>query len=471
VTGARTLFDKIWDAHVVADLGDGEVLLHVDRNLLHDLAGSTALSSADAKGRRVHSPNLNFATPDHAIGTEPVAGRRSRPEKIPDDLVHNLRTLSIKAGITLFDDGNVGQGIVHVIGPALGLSLPGTTIVCGDSHTCTHGALGALGWGIGSTDVEHVLATQTVVQRRPKQMAIRLVGERRHGASAKDVALALIGQFGSAAGAGYAVEYRGPALSTFNMEERFTLCNMTVELGARFGLMAPDETVFEYLQGRPFAPTSEEWDAARDQWSLLVSDPDARFDAELTFDVSHVHPQVTWGTAVDQTIAVTERIPSPSDEPDPVRRRAAEDALHYMDLRPGEPIAGTAIDWVFIGSCTNGRLTDLRRAAEVVAGRQVAQNVRAWVVPGSTAIRLQAEQEGLSEIFTRAGFEWREAGCSLCCAANGERIEPGRRCVSTSNRNFMGRQGPGSRTHLASPAIAAASAIAGRIASPEMLGA
>jgi 3-isopropylmalate/(R)-2-methylmalate dehydratase large subunit len=470
VTGGRTLFDKIWDAHVVADLGYGEVLLHVDRNLLHDLAGSTALSNADAKGRRVHSPNLNFATPDHAIGTEPVPGRRSRPEKIPDDLVNDLRTLSAKAGITLFDAGDVGQGIVHVIGPALGLSLPGTTIVCGDSHTCTHGALGALGWGIGSTDVEHVLATQTVVQRRPKQMQIRLVGQRRHGASAKDVALAIIGLFGSAAGAGYAVEYNGPALGSFDMEERFTLCNMTVELGARFGLMAPDATVFEYLKGRPFAPTKD-WGAALEQWSLLVSDVDAKFDAELTFDVSHVRPQVTWGTGVGQTIAVTDRIPSPSDETDPVRRRAAEDALSYMDLRPGEPIAGTPIDWVFIGSCTNGRLTDLRRAAEVVGGRHVAPNVRAWVVPGSTAIRQQAELEGLSDIFLRAGFEWREAGCSLCCAANGERIEPGRRCVSTSNRNFMGRQGPGSRTHLASPAVAAASAIAGRIASPEMLGA
>jgi 3-isopropylmalate/(R)-2-methylmalate dehydratase large subunit len=346
--------------------------------------------------------------------------------------------------------------------------LPGTTIVCGDSHTCTHGALGALGWGIGSTDVEHVLATQTVVQRRPKQMQIRLVGQRRHGASAKDVALAIIGRFGSAAGAGYAVEYNGAALASFDMEERFTLCNMTVELGARFGLMAPDATVFEYLKGRPFAPTND-WDQALDQWSLLASDADAKFDEELTFDISHVRPQVTWGTAVSQTIAVTDRIPLPTEETDPVRRRAAEDALSYMDLQPGEPIAGTPIDWVFIGSCTNGRLTDLRRAAEVVGGRRVAPNVRAWVVPGSTAIRHEAEREGLSDIFLRAGFEWREAGCSLCCAANGERIEPGRRCVSTSNRNFMGRQGPGSRTHLASPAIAAASAIAGRIASPEML--
>ena len=448
---ASTLFDKVWNAHVVADLGGGVDLLHVDRHLLHDLGGGKALAEIGARGLQVRNPELTFATADHVISSAP--GRTGGAHDWAQVLVDSLRLETRKAGVRLFDVGDAAQGIVHVIAPELGLSQPGTLVVCGDSHTCTNGALGALGFGIGASEIVHVLATQTIEQRRPKTMRARFDGAPSKGVYAKDMILALIAKVGMAGGVGHAVEYAGGAVRAFGMEARLTLCNLSIELGAKVGMVAPDETTYAYLAGRRFAPKGALWDAALAWWRTLSSDPGARFDREVELDVARLAPQITWGTSPEDAIAIDARIPA-----------AKPEALEYMGLVSGGPIAGTRIDRAFIGSCTNSRLSDLRAAAEVVRGRRVARHVQAWVVPGSMAVRHAAEAEGLHEVFGDAGFEWREPGCSLCVGANGELVEPGARCVSTSNRNFVGRQGPRARTHLASPATAAACALAGEIA-------
>lgn len=456
----RTLFAKIWDMHVVDELGDDTVLLAIDRHLLHDLGGSRGLIDLKARGLPVRNPELTFATPDHALSTAP--GRAGTIEKGRSLLVA-LRAETEAAGIRMFDLAG-GQGIVHIIGPELGLSLPGSLIVCGDSHTCTHGGVGALAFGIGSSELVHVLATQTLIQRRPKTMRVNFEGAMRPGVTAKDLILALIGEIGAAGGTGYAVEYAGSAIRSMPVEGRLTVCNLSVEAGAKMGLVAPDETTFAYLKGREFAPKGRLWDLAVEAWRKLGSDPDAVYDREVTVDVSAIEPQVTWGISPEHVVGVDGRIPDPASIADPARRGAIETALDYMGLRAGDPIKGTPIDWVFIGSCTNSRLSDLRAAADVARGRHVATGVRAWVVPGSEAVQRDAEAEGLDRVFVEAGFEWREPGCSMCLAANGEQVPPGQRSVSTSNRNFIGRQGPRARTHLASPAMAAAAAIRGAIA-------
>ncbi len=457
----RTLLAKIWDQHVIAGISDDTDLLHVDRHLLHDLGGSRGLIDLKSRNLPVHNPELTFATPDHAIST---ASGRAGTIKTGQELLAALRTETAASGIRMFDIDQPGQGIVHVIGPELGLSLPGCLIVCGDSHTCTHGGLGALAFGIGSSELTHVLATQTIVQRRPKTMRVTFDGRLPFGVTAKDLILAVIGHVGAAGGTGYAVEYAGSAIRDMPVEGRLTICNLSVELGAKMGLIAPDEATFAYIRGRPYAPQGEMWERAVAAWRTLQSDGDAVFDREVSIDVESIIPQITWGTSPEHVLGVDGRIPDPADIADPVRRGAIEIALDYMGLVPGAPIAGTPVDWVFIGSCTNSRLSDLRAAAEVARGRKVAPGVRAWVVPGSESVKRDAVAEGLDKIFTDAGFEWREPGCSMCLAANGETVPPGQRSVSTSNRNFIGRQGPRARTHLASPAMAVAAAISGAIA-------
>jgi 3-isopropylmalate/(R)-2-methylmalate dehydratase large subunit len=463
----RTMLAKIWDQHVIARLSEDTDLLHIDRHLLHDLGGSRGLLDLKSKGLTVHNPELTFATPDHAISTQ---HGRAGTSKIGQELLAALRVETSASGITLFDVDQPGQGIVHVIGPELGLSLPGATIVCGDSHTCTHGGLGALAFGIGSSELTHVLATQALIQRRPKTLRARFEGRLQPGVTAKDMILALIGHVGAAGGTGYAVEYAGSAIRELPIEGRLTICNLSIELGAKIGMVAPDEKTFEFLRGRPYAPQGALWEQAVTAWRELPSDPDAVFDREVVIDVENIIPQVTWGISPEHVIGVDGRIPDPKSVDDPARRSAIETALDYMGLQGGALIAGTPVDWVFIGSCTNSRLSDLRAAAEVARGRKVAAGVRAWVVPGSENVKREAVAEGLDKIFTDAGFEWREPGCSMCLAANGEVVAPGQRSVSTSNRNFVGRQGPRARTHLASPASAAASAIAGAIADVRMMG-
>ncbi|GGG44176.1 3-isopropylmalate dehydratase large subunit 1 [Caldovatus sediminis] len=457
----RSLFDKIWDAHVVAELGGGHSLMHVTRHLMHDGDG-VPLQRLTARGLKVRSPELTFATLDHTVSTEP--GRTPATASAFAARLALIRARAAAAGIRLFDIGEPGQGIVHVIGPELGLSLPGSLIVCGDSHTCTHGGLGAVAFGIGASEVLHVLATQCLVQRKPRRMRVRFEGRRAAGVTAKDMILHLIGRIGAAGGVGYAVEFAGAAVRALQIEERLTLCNLSIEMGAKIGLVAPDETTFEYLAGRPYAPAGAAWEAALRYWRGLPSDEDAVFDREVEIDAGAIAPQITWGTSPEQVVAVDQRVPDPAAEPDPARRQAIEAALDYMGLQPGAPIAGTPVDWVFIGSCANSRISDLRAAAAVARGRRVAEGVHAWVVPGSEAVKRQAEAEGLDRVFKDAGFEWREPGCSMCLAMNGDRVPRGQRSVSTTNRNFVGRQGPGARTHLASPAMAAAAAISGRIA-------
>ncbi|HSR81060.1 MAG TPA: 3-isopropylmalate dehydratase large subunit [Hyphomicrobiaceae bacterium] len=456
----RTLFRKVWDDHVVMELGDDTALLHIDRHLLHDLGGSRGLLDIKSRGLKVHNPELTFATPDHAISSAP---NRSGTSKVGLELLAALRAETSATGITLFDVGQAGQGIVHVIGPELGLSIPGSLIVCGDSHTCTHGGMGALAFGIGLSELAHVLATQTLIQRRPKTMLARFEGRMAPGVTPKDLILALIGHIGAAAGTGYAVEYAGSAIRDMSIEGRLTVCNLSIELGAKMGLVAPDETTYAYLKGRPYAPSGKLWDEAVAAWRKLPSDPGAAYNRAVVIDADSLAPQITWGISPEHVIGVDGVIPDPSHLPDPEKRQAAATALDYMGLTPGRTIAGTPVDWVFIGSCTNSRLTDLRAAAAVASGRKVSSSVRAWVVPGSEAVKQAAEAEGLDRIFKDAGFEWREPGCSMCLAANGETVPPGQRSVSTSNRNFIGRQGPQARTHLASPAMAAAAAIAGTI--------
>jgi 3-isopropylmalate/(R)-2-methylmalate dehydratase large subunit len=457
----RTLLAKIWDQHVIASLGDDTDLLHVDRHLLHDLGGSRGLIDLKSRNLEVHDPELTFATPDHAISTA-----RGRVGTIPtgQELLAALRLETAASGIVLFDIDQPGQGIVHVIGPELGLSLPGALIVCGDSHTCTHGGLGALAFGIGSSELTHVLATQAIIQRRPKTMRVKFEGRLPFGVTAKDLILVLIGHIGAAGGTGYAVEYDGSAIREMSIEGRLTICNLSIELGAKIGMVAPDDKTYDYLRGRRYAPQSEMWRRAVAAWRQLPSDADAVFDREVVIDVEAIIPQVTWGISPEHVIGINGHIPDPKQIADPARRNAVENALDYMGLEPGAPIIGTPIDWVFIGSCTNSRLSDLHAAADIVRGRKVAPGVRAWVVPGSETVKREAVAEGLDKLFTDAGFEWREPGCSMCLAANGETVSPGQRSVSTSNRNFIGRQGPRARTHLASPAMAAAAALSGTIA-------
>jgi len=457
----RTLFDKIWDRHVITELGGGYALMHVSRHLMHD-GGAAALERNRLKGYKVRNPELTFATMDHAVSTEP--GRTAATRSALVKRLDSMREESKLAGVPLFDVGEPGQGIIHVIGPELGLSLPGTFLVCGDSHTCTHGGMGAIAFGIGSSEVSHVLATQSLVQRRPQTMRASFEGTMAPGVRAKDLILYLIGQVGTAGGTGYALEYAGSAIRALPVEGRLTLCNLSIEAGAKIGFVAPDETTFAFLKGRSHAPNGMLWDKAVADWRTLPSDPDAIFDREVNIDAARIAPQITWGTSPEHVVAVNERIPDPNDVADPDKKRAMQAALDYMGLKAGAPIAGTPVDWVFIGSCTNSRLSDLQEAAALARGRKVAPGVTAWIVPGSETIKRQAEVEGLDRIFKEAGFQWREPGCSMCLAFNGDRVPPGKRAVSTSNRNFVGRQGPGARTHLASPAMATAAALTGSIA-------
>jgi 3-isopropylmalate/(R)-2-methylmalate dehydratase large subunit len=463
----RSLFDKVWDAHRVSALGGGLDLIYVDRHLLHDLGGPASLAELERRELPLRRPDLSFATPDHGVSTEP--GRDEQTSPVGARLLPVLRKHCQERGIRLFDLDDAEQGIVHVVGPELGLSLPGTTVLCGDSHTCTHGGLGAVAWGIGTSEVTHVLATQSIVEQKPGRMRVWLEGRLPADADAKDLILALIGRLGAAAGSGHAVEYAGPAARALAVEARMTLCNLSIEMGAKIGLVGPDDASFEYVEGRRFAPRGAAFEEAVAYWRSLPSDEDAAFDREESFDASFVRPQITWGTSPAHTIAVDGRIPDPDDAPDVSTRGAWADALRYMDLAPGTLIAGVPIQRAFIGSCTNSRISDLRAAAEVLRGRRVAPGVTAWVVPGSQSVRRQAEAEGLDRVFREAGFEWRQPGCSVCLGANGEVVPPGHRCVSTSNRNFVGRQGPGARTHLAGPRLAAACAVAGRIVDPRTL--
>jgi 3-isopropylmalate/(R)-2-methylmalate dehydratase large subunit len=463
----RTLFDKIWDAHVVQPLADGWDLLHIDRQLLHDLSGTAGLRDLAERGLPVRNPELAFATPDHAVSSAP--GRTGDTFAGGARLYHGLKLLTQRAGIRLFDLGQPGQGIVHVMGPELGIVQPGMTLICGDSHTCTNGALGAIAFGVGSSEVTHALASQTLVLRRPRTLRIVFDGLPGVGVTAKDLALAMIGQLGANTGIGFAVEYAGAAVQAMEIEQRMTLCNLSIELGARYGMVAPDEKTVAYLCGRPYAPQGEAFAQAAAHWRTLAGDIGARHDRELRVDAATVAPTLTWGTSPEHAMAVDGCMPDPADAPDAAQAQAWQAALDYMGLAAGAPLAGTHVDRVFIGSCTNARLSDLREAAGLVRGRRVAPHVQAWVVPGSENVRRAAEAEGLDQLFRAAGFDWREPGCSMCVAANGEQAAPGERVVSTSNRNFVGRQGPGVRTHLASPASAVAAALAGAIADPRSL--
>ena len=453
---ARTLFDRIWDQHVVASVGEVD-LLHVDRHLLHEMTTSQAYEGLRRRGARVANPELNLATVDHIIATAPGRSESSYPVGAPFVTAH--RRAVREHGIRIFDIGDPNQGIVHVVAPETGAVLPGMTVACGDSHTCTLGGVGALGIGIGTSEAEHVLATQTLRLRRPRAMRITIDGTLSRGVSAKDLVLHLIGAVGSGGGIGYAVEYAGSAVRALAVESRMTLCNMSVEFGARTGLVAPDDATIEWMSGRHYAPRGETWERAVAHWRTLRSHPDARFAVEVSIDASQVRPMITWGTTPAQAVAVGAPIPRTAVDDERGRR-----ALQYMGLAPGQALAGLPVDVVFIGSCTNSRLSDLREAARVVGTRSVAPGVRAIVVPGSTQVRRAAQDEGLDRVFLNAGFEWHEAGCSMCCALGPDRLVAGQRCVSTSNRNFEDRQGQGGRTHLASPATAAACAIAGRIA-------
>ncbi len=453
-----TLFEKIWNAHVVHEEPGRPTLLYIDRHLVHEVTSPQAFDGLREAGRRVRRPDLTFATMDHNVPTD---NRLVIEDPISRKQIETLRRNAQEFGITLFDLTSEDNGIVHVIGPELGITLPGLTIVCGDSHTSTHGAFGALAFGIGTSEVEHVLATQTLPQMKPRTMAIRLEGELPVGVSAKDIILSIIGRIGTGGGTGCVIEYMGEAIRALSMEERLTICNMSIEAGARAGMIAPDETTFAYLEGRRFAPQGKQFERAVAYWQTLPSDPDARFDREVQSDVSTLEPQVTWGTSPEQVVAVTGCVPDPASFADETKARAAERALQYMGLTPGTPIQEIKIDRVFIGSCTNGRLSDLRAAAAVVKGKKVAPHVRAMVVPGSQRVKKLAEEEGLHEIFIDAGFEWRDSGCSMCLGMNPDILQPGERSASTSNRNFEGRQGRGGRTHLVSPEMAAAAAIAG----------
>jgi 3-isopropylmalate/(R)-2-methylmalate dehydratase large subunit len=452
------MFEKIWARHVVAEGPGGQTLLYVDRHLLHE--GSThALERLERKGRPVRRPEACVATADHYVPTAPGAGEIADPEV--RRMVADLGRHTGRLGITFFGRGEPRQGIVHVIGPEQGVTQPGVLLVCGDSHTATHGAFGALAFGIGSTEVEHVLATQCLWQRKPRVMRITVTGARPFGVMAKDVILSIIARIGAGGGVGHAIEYAGPVIRAMTMDERMTVCNMSIEAGARAGMVAPDETTYAYLEGRPFAPREAMWSRALAHWQTLPSDPAAVFDREVTLDAGEMAPTVTWGTSPQDALPITGRVPDPAAIADPGRRASVERALAYMGLTPGAPLAGIPVSRVFIGSCTNSRLEDLRAAAGVARGRRAT--VPAWVVPGSGGVKRAAEAEGLHRVFADAGFEWRDPGCSMCVGMNGDTAAAGERVASTSNRNFEGRQGQGARTHLMSPAMAAAAAVTGRL--------
>jgi len=455
----QTLFEKIWDAHVVREVEGGRALLYIDRHLVHEVTSPQAFEGLRLTGRRVRRPDATIAVLDHNVPTYD----RALPVRQADSALQiaTLEENCREFDLTLFDMKDPRQGIVHVIAPEQGFTLPGTTVVCGDSHTSTHGAFGALAFGIGTSEVEHVLATQTLLQARPKTMNVRVDGDLPFGSTAKDLMLAIIGAIGTDGGTGHVVEYSGSAIRALSMEGRMTLCNMSIEAGARAGMIAPDDTTYAYLEGRPYAPKGADWERALAAWRALPTDEGATFDKTTVLRADDVAPQVTWGTNPGQVVPVTGRVPDPAQYAEPGARESVRRALAYMDLRPGTPMTDIPVDRVFIGSCTNARIEDLRVAARVLEGRRVAATVTAMVVPGSGLVKRQAEREGLDRVFKDAGVEWREAGCSMCLAMNEDRLEPGERCASTSNRNFEGRQGNGGRTHLVSPAMAAAAAVAG----------
>ena len=462
MTKPRTLFDKIWQSHVVDRQDDGTCLIYIDRHLVHEVTSPQAFEGLRLAGRKVRRPEATLAVADHNVPTTDrslgIADEESRIQ------VETLTRNCAEFGVPYFAMDDARQGIVHIIGPEQGFTQPGMTIVCGDSHTATHGAFGALAFGIGTSEVEHVLATQTLIQRPAKNLCISVEGARLPGITAKDLIMAIIGKIGTAGGTGHVIEYTGEAILGLSMEGRMTVCNMSVEAGARAGLIAPDETTFDYLMGRAMVPKAGRWEAAVAQWKTLPSDPGAVYDKELRLSAAEIAPQVTWGTSPEDVVPITGRVPDPAGAPDEDKRQAMGRALDYMGLKAGTRMQDISVDKVFIGSCTNGRIEDLREVAALVTGRKVADGVHAMIVPGSGLVKLQAEEEGLDRVFREAGFDWREPGCSMCLAMNADKLEPRERCASTSNRNFEGRQGRGGRTHLVSPGMAAAAAIAGRIA-------
>jgi 3-isopropylmalate/(R)-2-methylmalate dehydratase large subunit len=465
----RTLFDKIWDSHVVEKLPDGTCILYIDRHLVHEVTSPQAFEGLRLAGRKVRRPDCTIAVADHNI---PTVGSRVPSDIKEEDSRIQVETLEknvVEFGVPYIPILDVRQGIVHIIGPELGLSLPGTTIVCGDSHTSTHGALGALAFGIGTSEVEHVMATQTLLQRPAKNMKVQVDGSLGFGCSAKDIVLAIIGRLGTAGGTGHVIEYTGEAIRTLDMAGRMTVSNMTIEAGARAGLIAPDEKTFEYIKGREFSPKGDAFDRAVAYWRTLPSDAGAHYDTTVLLNTADIAPMVTWGTNPGAVVPITGEVPDPADEPDEGKRAQMQRMLEYMDLRPHQKLADVPVDVVFIGSCTNGRIEDIRAAAAVAKGRKVAAHVQALVVPGSGLVKQQAEQEGLDRILLDAGFEWRDPCCSMCLGMNPDKLTRGQRCASTSNRNFEGRQGPGGRTHLVSPAMAAAAAVTGRLSDVRQL--
>ena len=467
MTAPKTLSEKVWDAHVVSREPGEPDLLFIDLHLVHEVTSPQAFDGLRLSGRSVRHPELTVATEDHNVPTSDTHLEIADP--ISRKQVETLRANCAEFGITLHPMNTPGQGIVHIIGPEQGLTLPGMTVVCGDSHTSTHGAFGALAFGIGTSEVEHVLATQTLPQAAAKTLAITVDGELPVGSTAKDVILAILGRIGTGGGIGHIAEYRGSAIRALSMEGRMTVCNMSIEAGAKAGMIAPDQITFDYLQGRQHAPSGADWDTAVEYWKTLATDDDATFDKEVRLDAAEIFPHVSWGTNPGQVAPITDRVPDPTSFADPVERNAAERALEYMGLTAGVPLKEVPVDTVFIGSCTNGRIEDLRAVADVARGRKVSSGMRTLVVPGSWAVKAQAEAEGLDRIISDAGFDWRDPGCSMCLAMNPDKLAPGERSASTSNRNFEGRQGRGGRTHLVSPAVAAATAIAGHFATPDDL--
>ena len=455
----RTLLEKIWESHLVDQQEDGTCLLYIDRHIIHEVTSPQPFEGLKMAGRQVRRPELTLAVIDHNIATD-------RDEEIPEDSqlqIDTLRRNCADFGVELFEVDDPRNGIVHIIGPEQGFTLPGTTLVCGDSHTATHGALGSLAFGIGTSEVEHVMASQTLLQAPVKSMRVTVNGELSAACTAKDLILALIGKIGTGGGTGHVIEYTGPAISALSMEGRMTVSNMSIEAGARAGLIAPDEKTFEYLKGRPFAPKGADWDAAVAYWKTLPSDPGATYDTEVTLDVGEIEPQVTWGTSPEDVISITGVVPDPKDAPNEDKAAAIKRSNEYMGLQPGTKMTDIEINTVFVGACTNGRIEDIRAVAEVAKGRKVKEGIRTLIVPGSGLVKQQAEEEGLAQILMDAGFDWREPGCSMCLAMNVDRLQPGERCAATSNRNFEGRQGRGGRTHLVSPAMAAAAAITGKL--------
>ncbi|MEC7647556.1 MAG: 3-isopropylmalate dehydratase large subunit [Pseudomonadota bacterium] len=455
----RTLLEKIWESHLVDQQEDGTCLLYIDRHIIHEVTSPQPFEGLKMAGRQVRRPELTLAVIDHNIATD-------RDEEIPEDSqlqIDTLRRNCADFGVELFEVDDPRNGIVHIIGPEQGFTLPGTTLVCGDSHTATHGALGSLAFGIGTSEVEHVMASQTLLQAPVKSMRVTVNGELPAACTAKDLILALIGKIGTGGGTGHVIEYTGPAIRALSMEGRMTVSNMSIEAGARAGLIAPDEKTFEYLKGRPFAPKGADWDAAVAYWKTLPSDPGATYDTEVTLDVGEIEPQVTWGTSPEDVIPITGVVPDPKDASNEDKAAAIKRSNEYMGLQPGTKMTDIEIDTVFVGACTNGRIEDIRAVAEVAKGRKVKEGIRTLIVPGSGLVKQQAEEEGLAQILMDAGFDWREPGCSMCLAMNVDRLQPGERCAATSNRNFEGRQGRGGRTHLVSPAMAAAAAITGRL--------